>query len=569
MIIFLLLAAFCSCLYGGDLHKAIKLGKELEAQLLLKTKPEELNTFDHEGLAPIHLAVIYNQPDVAKKLLESKADFNLVTKHGETPIILAFKLKNYPILNMFQEMGVILEGKLFYKYLQGKFSKKKRKPEFRSISDKKHIFNNKIKNIKLHRSLVYTYGLFYTDSEFFQTLLILSKENTGYKTLISNILREFAFESFPAGLPLIHDLEKLNQLMSAVETGPYLRLKLWKSIEQIGQQAELVAYNRPFKIINLGDTNLKPEAIAEAITEISEYLLQGIKLNETIAWLLDDKKGASIQAAADFSSRLTNWLAFQIVSTPDEKIQHELVKKVAKVAQELFRLRNFWGVAQVISVLNRADIRRLKCCRHKKKVGLELSKFVELMSPENNYAAYRSTILEESKEKTIFPNIDVIFLDLKGIFEMRTEQFEDAWLLQMASMFKSLIDYKKQAKIINNKNKLLTAFFFNISMIPDEVIEAYSNTHNPWASFKDRASHWKEKKLDSWNCHDLYAYLESDNLLPCFITLLEAGLWDGAKITEHLYYHTKSSSERLNILIENGIPLDLVNRLEMNLFLAR
>lgn len=79
----------------------------------------------------------------------------------------------------------------------------------------------------------------------------MAKENLGYKSLISNIIRELALEKFPFGLPSIQALEKLDSAMSEVEAPPHLRLKVWKSLEQIGQRAESISYNRPLKIMLL------------------------------------------------------------------------------------------------------------------------------------------------------------------------------------------------------------------------------------------------------------------------------------------------------------------------------
>ena len=317
-------------------------------------------------------------------------------------------------------------------------------------------------------------------------------------------------------------------------------------------------------------TCLKPELIAEALTELTEQFLDAINLKDITAWLLDNNNGKSIQNIAQLSKNITNWLAYQIISESAEKIQQNLVRKVIKIGCEFHRLQNYWGIAQVVSVLNRSDLQRLKCLKHKKKFNLEINKLAELVNPDNNYCIYRALILELHKQNSVIPNVDVIFMDPKSIFEMRDEKIiEDAWLQQMASMFKNILSYKKQAKIVNTKNKLFTAFFSNVPFIPDEVIEAYSHIQIPWRTFKERPSRWKTKKLELWNCHDLYIFLESKDLLPCFHILLEAGLWDGALINTHIYDKYLSNLERTNTLIENGIAVDLVSKLEMNLFLSR
>lgn len=47
-----------------QLHKAIKLGKEVDAELLI-----QINTLDQEQLAPIHLAVIFDKPTNCEKTM--------------------------------------------------------------------------------------------------------------------------------------------------------------------------------------------------------------------------------------------------------------------------------------------------------------------------------------------------------------------------------------------------------------------------------------------------------------------------------------------------------------------
>ena len=258
MKIIVFLVFICSSLWGSDLHRAIKLGKETDAQLLIRNAQlDTLNTLDPiEGLAPIHLAVLYNQPETLKKLLFKKTDYNILSKQGETPIISAFKLKNYAILQIFQENKITLENETFYLYLFGR-NLKEPPPYFERLSKNKQVFISKIEDLKLHNTISYTYGLFYTDFDFFDTLLNFSKKDTDFKHLAANILRELAFEAFPSGLPNQGDLRKINELMNEVEITPHLRLKFWKTIEKLGQEAFISSYNRPLKILTLGDYLLK------------------------------------------------------------------------------------------------------------------------------------------------------------------------------------------------------------------------------------------------------------------------------------------------------------------------
>jgi len=570
MRIFIFFALYCIGLNAGDLHRAIKRGQEVEAQLLIESiaRPEDLNILDREGFAPIHLAIIHNFLNILKLLHTAGADFTVASIHGETPIILAFRVKNYAALKKLQKRGFQLESNIFYKFLRGKQNTKK-PLKYKRIPDRHNLFFEMLHNKNRHNFMIYTYAIFYSDAEFFETLIQLSRLDTKNNPLICNLLRELALEGFPPGLMTISNLKKLHQLMTEVNSANHLRLKLWNTIEQLGQQKEPHAYNRPLRALSLRDTNFEPELVAEAITELSESLLRAVSIKEVIAWLIDHNDGPSIQAMGQFSRRIINWFAYQVAMEPNAIIRAHLVEKLIQIGHEFSKLNNYWGIAQIISVLNRTDIMRLKCCNYKRKIALEINKLTELIDTKNNYGLYRSTILTQSEAKNIFPNIDIIFADLKKIFEEGKDIQKINWIQQISIMFKSFKDLRKQGVIVNTNNKLLSAYFSHLPIIPDEVIEAYSNLQIPWPFFNNRTLRWQDKQLDSWDCYDLYSYLEAKKLSPCFPALLEAGLWDGMKIYEHLYSMNISSTERVNFLIENGIPSDLASSLEMNLFLAR
>lgn len=71
----------------ADVHRACRQGDLERLREVLKHVPGEVNQLDKKlGWSPLYRAVICNQYQVAKLLLEHQADPNFLTRLGESPL---------------------------------------------------------------------------------------------------------------------------------------------------------------------------------------------------------------------------------------------------------------------------------------------------------------------------------------------------------------------------------------------------------------------------------------------------------------------------------------------------
>lgn len=70
----------------SEIHEAAEKGDLKKVLVLLKANPELVNAKDESGWTPLHSAACHNQKDVAKLLIEQKADIHAKEANGATPL---------------------------------------------------------------------------------------------------------------------------------------------------------------------------------------------------------------------------------------------------------------------------------------------------------------------------------------------------------------------------------------------------------------------------------------------------------------------------------------------------
>ena len=122
---------------GADVNERVKLSSTFDA--MKKFGDGTLGKkFEGKGNTPLHLAVIKNNPDIVKMLLENDADINAQNPAGNTPLQLA---KNPNIYNLLLEKGASASsakgGKYKRKSRKSRNSRKSRKSK-RSRKSRKY-----------------------------------------------------------------------------------------------------------------------------------------------------------------------------------------------------------------------------------------------------------------------------------------------------------------------------------------------------------------------------------------------------------------------------------------------
>jgi len=92
LLIYVFMGSSSSSEEGSPFGDALKTGdlKEAEKIIAFLIKYKAINTHGHEGLTPLHYAALYNQKEIAEKLLAHGADMHsqteAVKKESEEPL---------------------------------------------------------------------------------------------------------------------------------------------------------------------------------------------------------------------------------------------------------------------------------------------------------------------------------------------------------------------------------------------------------------------------------------------------------------------------------------------------
>jgi ankyrin repeat protein len=82
----LIMLAWSSLAFCGEVHDAARGGDVGKVKALLKTSPDLVLSKDDTGLTPLHYAAQYGHKAMAELLLSNKADVNARDNNGQTPL---------------------------------------------------------------------------------------------------------------------------------------------------------------------------------------------------------------------------------------------------------------------------------------------------------------------------------------------------------------------------------------------------------------------------------------------------------------------------------------------------
>ena len=89
------------------IHEAAAAGIEDRVRELIKSDRTLLNSYSHDGWTPLHLAVYFNQNQVAERLIEEGANLNAIAQNaqGVSPLHSALANQNVRIAKMLVQRG--------------------------------------------------------------------------------------------------------------------------------------------------------------------------------------------------------------------------------------------------------------------------------------------------------------------------------------------------------------------------------------------------------------------------------------------------------------------------------
>lgn len=128
-----------------------------------------------------------------------------------------------------------------------------------------------------------------------------------------------------------------------------------------------------------------------------------------------------VMQLVNWFNRIVNWVASVIVVNPNIKERRLVVKRFLEIADECRKLKNFFGLQEIVSALNMACIERLQAT-WKGMSRQDLALFSELSGlmarGQQNYATYRSEF--GGTEPPHLPYIGVHLSDLVALDQLPT-----------------------------------------------------------------------------------------------------------------------------------------------------
>eukprot|EP01107_Rhizomastix_libera_P014879 TRINITY_DN505_c0_g2_i6.p1 TRINITY_DN505_c0_g2~~TRINITY_DN505_c0_g2_i6.p1 ORF type:complete len:435 (-),score=108.48 TRINITY_DN505_c0_g2_i6:42-1346(-) len=162
--------------------------------------------------------------------------------------------------------------------------------------------------------------------------------------------------------------------------------------------------------------NIPPSDFAQQLTLMEFEVYQRITPIECygLAWAKKDgeKKSPNIRELSDYFNRFGNWITCEILKFQTPKERKTAIGKFMEIAEELWNLRNFNGVIEVIAGLNSRSIFRMKKS-WKAKFEEKCSEYNSYM--DSNYKGMRA-LLSSSKPPCL-PYIGMYLTDLTFIDE--------------------------------------------------------------------------------------------------------------------------------------------------------
>ena len=108
---FLVMFAWSSVGFGGEIHDAAKAGDVEKTKALLKRNPELISSKDATGRTALHVAALFGKKEVVVVLLANKADVNAKANGGQTPLLWAASNGNKEVVALLIENQAEVDGK--------------------------------------------------------------------------------------------------------------------------------------------------------------------------------------------------------------------------------------------------------------------------------------------------------------------------------------------------------------------------------------------------------------------------------------------------------------------------
>jgi ankyrin repeat protein len=109
--ILLVVLAWSTTTFCGEIHDAAKIGNLVKVKELLKDNPDIVFSKDNKDMTPLHWAAVMGKKPIAELLLDNKADINVKTNEGFTPLHMAAGNTQKDIVELLLAKGADVNAK--------------------------------------------------------------------------------------------------------------------------------------------------------------------------------------------------------------------------------------------------------------------------------------------------------------------------------------------------------------------------------------------------------------------------------------------------------------------------
>ena len=557
-----------SHLFANEIVTAIEQENQVKAieeiKKAKKKNPRYLDSQDENGNAPIHFAIHKGFEDVVVALIEQGADLNRKNLRGERPTTLAFRLNMKSILDRLFDAG----AKFNYAFLSHHTSRLaitataiSTTLRRGSIVDKySQLFESNIEefltdDMKLQQ-LIYLQPMFCTEkSLYIRFLSLLKQDRARYESSILKFLYYQAQAGYPSGSKnvavagkeldaLLNRLGQLPQLDKAITKG------MISSINRQSRSSLAISTEHKDKFDYM---NVPAQRLAWLFTARDRRLLRAVTLKEIRIWADDNEKSNAIIALANHFNLTARFIAYSIVSEKNKKRRNAIIQHWIDVGYELYLLKNYHGVMQILTALNGPAVLRLYAKKDlDKKCKKKYLTYKNLHIVSENYKVYRQLMNDARPDEHFLAPFPMVMHDLAMVLEVlektRTDEhlnFEN--LKQLASLLKEAVSIRNKANYkfdFSERDHMEISLVSNLPNIELETIDEFSSFILKW---KFPRPNPQQKNLEEWDSSEFVFWLRENGYKKYIEPLFIQNIYNGKKLIE-LLKKERSHKDQLELL---------------------
>ncbi len=278
--------------------------------------------------------------------------------------------------------------------------------------------------------------------------------------------------------------------------------------------------------------------VAEKLSFMDLCLFQGVSFSDLNRYIKNQKDcSESIVNVGEQFTRITDWVAFQIVTAKTEQERNKLIKKFFLIGRLLFERHNFHGTMQIVMAFTKPAVNRLLSVEETSDVNW--TKISSILQNANNFQTYRTLLSKFEDEPTCLPIFSFILSDMLHAYELFESAAQiknkDAMAGTLEGIAKTLITFSKCQALSNptlgDAHDPLLNLFREFENVDSEVLDVFSSLRKEW-NLPCEAK--KPRELKDWTPWYFASLLRINDCKNQIETIFDRGIYNGIDIINHM-----------------------------------